>query len=44
MPTVISIGQAAGVAAALSVKTNTDIAKLDGREIRRELIKMGARL
>lgn len=42
MPTVISIGQAAGAAAALSVKKQISICELNGTEVRKKLIEMGA--
>ena len=44
MPTVCSIGQAAGIAAAMAVKNNTLPVKLDGRLVREELKKSGANL
>ena len=44
MPPACSIGQAAGAAAALSVRENTDPCRLDGRMVRRELIARGAAL
>ena len=44
MPTVVSIGQAAGAAAAMSAKSGTDVSALDGKDVRRELVKMGALL
>lgn len=44
MPTVVSIGQAAGVAAALSVKAGVDVCTLDGKEVRRKLVDLGAGL
>lgn len=44
MPVVCSLGQAAGVAAAMSVKQNKDASVLDGAEVRRHLIEAGARL
>lgn len=44
MPTVCSIGQAAGIAAAMAVKNNTLPVKLDGRLVREELKKSGADL
>ena len=44
IPTVCSIGQAAGVAAAMAVKNNTLPVKLDGRLVREELKKSGANL
>ena len=42
MPPVCSIGQAAGMAAALCVKKNQLPAELDGAEVRRELAAAGA--
>ena len=42
MPPVCSIGQAAGMAAALCVKKNTLPPELDGTEVRRELAAAGA--
>lgn len=42
MPPVCSIGQAAGMAAAMCVKRNTVPAGLDGAEVRRELAAAGA--
>lgn len=44
MPIVVSIGQAAGVAAALSVKADVDVCTLDGRDVRKKLIELGANL
>ena len=44
MPTVCSIGQAAGIAAALAIKNNTVPGKLDGKLVREELKKAGADL
>jgi hypothetical protein len=44
MPTVCSIGQAAGLAAAMAVKNNTLPGKLDGKFVREELKKFGAKL
>jgi hypothetical protein len=42
MPPVVSIGQAAGVAAAMSVQAGVDVCTLDGKEVRRKLVEMGA--
>ena len=42
MPPVCSIGQAAGMAAALCVKKNAQPSELDGAEVRRELAAAGA--
>lgn len=42
MPPVCSIGQAAGMAAALCVKKNCTPAELDGAEVRRHLAEAGA--
>jgi hypothetical protein len=44
MPTACSIGQAAGLAAALAVKLNTIPRELDGKKVREELKKAGAEL
>ncbi len=44
MPPACSIGQAAGAAAALSIREKTDPCRLDGRAVRRELIARGAKL
>ena len=44
MPTACSIGQAAGIAAALAIKNNTVPGKLDGILVREELKKAGADL
>ena len=44
MPPACSIGQAAGAAAALSIRKNTPPCHLDGCEVRRELIIRGADL
>lgn len=44
MPTAISIGQGAGIAAALAVTKNCTPDKIDGTEVREELKKFGARL
>lgn len=44
MPPVASIGQAAGVAAAMSVQVGVDVCTLDGKEVRRKLVEMGAYL
>lgn len=44
MPTVVSIGQAAGVAAAMSVKAAADVCTLDGKDVRRKLVELGAEL
>lgn len=44
MPVVASMGQAAGMAAAMSVKSSADPASLDGIEVRRKLVEYGARL
>lgn len=42
-PTVRAIGEAAGIAAAMSVKNNMDVGKLDGKSVREEMVKRGAR-
>lgn len=44
MPTVVSIGQAAGVAAAMSAQTGVDVSALDGKAVRSKLIELGAAL
>ena len=44
MPTAISIGQAAGCAAAMAIKANSAPRDLDGVAVRNELKKMGALL
>jgi hypothetical protein len=44
MPTCASMGQAAGTAAALSVKENTVPRKIDGSRLRALLIKDGMNL
>lgn len=44
MPPAISIGQAAGVAAALSCQNGTPLCELDGCDVRKQLISMGANL
>jgi len=44
MPTAISIGQGAGVGAALAAMRNTSPAAIDGKEVRRKLIGLGAEL
>ncbi|OGV52190.1 MAG: hypothetical protein A2X49_05845 [Lentisphaerae bacterium GWF2_52_8] len=44
MPVVCSIGQAAGMAAAISVKDKKEVFEIDGVELRRKLIAFGARL
>lgn len=44
MPTAVSLGQAAGLAAARSAQRGVEPARLDGRELRRELVGFGARL
>ena len=42
MPSMCSIGQAAGMAAALAVRNKTTVDQIDGREVRSELKKAGA--
>ncbi len=42
MPTVCSIGQAAGIAAALSVKENVPVPEISGEEVHRCLEEIGA--
>ena len=37
-------GQGAGVAAAISIQTNVDVAKVDINKLQKELIKQGARI
>lgn len=44
MPIVCSLGQAAGMAAALSVKKNINPPELDGGELREKLVEFGANL
>ena len=44
MPTAISIGQAAGCAAAMAIKADVAPRELDGIAVRQELKKMGALL
>ena len=44
MPTAISIGQGAGVGAALAAMRNMSPAGIDGKEVRRKLIGLGAEL
>lgn len=44
MPTVCSIGQAAGVAAAVAVEKGLKIPEIDGKIVRRELNDFGAQL
>ena len=44
MPPACSIGQAAGMAAAMAAATNGRPADLDGREVRRRLVQQGAYL
>ena len=44
MPAAISIGQGAGVGAALAALRNTTPDKIDGVEVRELLKKFGARL
>lgn len=44
MPIACSVGQAAGVAAALAAQRGVDPRSLDGTEVRRELVRLGARL
>lgn len=44
MPPIISIGQAAGLAAARAAESGQAPGKLDGLTVRRELIKFGAEL
>lgn len=42
-PTARATGEAAGIAAALSIKNNIDLANIRGEEVRAEMIKHGAR-
>jgi ribulose 1,5-bisphosphate synthetase/thiazole synthase len=44
MPTAISIGQAAGLAASIAALSNTLPKDLDGKAVRAKLVEMGARL
>ena len=44
MPTACSIGQAAGLAAAMAIRNNSVPAELDGTAVRKELKKFGAKL
>ena len=44
MPTVCSIGQAAGVAAAIAVEKGLSVPEIDGRVVRKELNEYGAKL
>ena len=44
MPPVCSIGQAAGVAASISAKTGKACSEIDGVELRKKLVEMGAYL
>ena len=44
MPTVVSIGQAAGMAAALSLEQKRDVQKISGCDVRKRLIIFGAPL
>ncbi|MBQ9502161.1 MAG: FAD-dependent oxidoreductase [Lentisphaeria bacterium] len=44
MPTAVSIGQAAGLAAAIAAQKNISPREIDGRDLRRVLIDMGALL
>lgn len=44
MATVVSVGQAAGAAACLSLKSGLDVSALDGRNVREKLVAFGARL
>ena len=37
-------GQGAGVAAAISIQTNADVAKVDINKVQKALIKQGARI
>lgn len=44
MPPVCSIGQAAGMAAAMAVKENKNPAEIDGAKLRKNLVQAGANL
>ncbi len=44
MPPVCSIGQAAGMAAVMSIAGGIDPSQVDGKEVRRRLVAIGARL
>jgi hypothetical protein len=44
MPPALSVGQAAGLAAAMSVRSGTPPCELDGVEVRKGLVEMGAAL
>jgi len=44
MPPACTVGQAAGMAAAMAVRRSCSPAKLDGTEVRQELVAQGARL
>jgi len=44
MPIACSVGQAAGVAAAMALKEKRLPRDLDGKEVRKQLVEMGARL
>jgi hypothetical protein len=44
MPSVCSIGQAAGMGAAYMIEKNCQAKNIDGEEIRRRLISAGANL
>ena len=41
-PTVRAIGEAAGIAAAISISKNIEFAEIDGQEVRKEMLKRGA--
>lgn len=42
-PTVRAIGEAAGIAAAMSVQRNIGLDKVDGKDVREEMIRRGAK-
>jgi hypothetical protein len=42
-PTVRALGEAAGIAAAMSISKDIDLRQLKGEEVREEMIKRGAR-
>jgi FAD dependent oxidoreductase len=44
MPPVCSIGQAAGTAAVMSIEKNCNVEEIDGKELKRDLIKQGCNL
>jgi hypothetical protein len=44
MPTVCSIGQACGVAAAIAIDKQLNVSQIDGVEVRKQLNLLGAQL